>query len=327
MRTLLLFLIRSLAFLLFAAVVYAACIFIWGTTMHPALVRNLTYPKGGYGHMWSRLREVEDHGPVDILVLGSSIAYRDFDPRRFAAAGYSMFNLGSSGQTFLQTEVLVDRYLDRLDPKLILIEVNPGAFQSDGVESALDLLANGGVDMDMLEMAWRVGNIKTFNALVYSGERQALGLDRGFKEAALDADGKNRYVPGGFVERIQGRFTPKGKPQKRGTTPRADQLAAFEAILGKLKEQGRKVVLVQAPISPWQYAGYTDPDAHAARMAALGTYINMNGMAGLVDSTDFYDKNHMNQKGVALFDPALLDSLAHRGLLPPPSTRIMQQGR
>lgn len=319
MRSLLFFIFRSIAFLCLAAVVYAVGIFISGTMVHPALVRNLVYPKGGYGHMWSRLKEVEDHGPVDIVVLGSSIAYRDFDPRQFAAAGYSMFNLGSSSQSFLQTEVLVDRYMDRLDPKLTIIEVTPSVFQTDGVESSLDLLANGGVDLDMIEMAWQVGNIKTFNALVYSGERQVLDLDRDFKEAALDIEGKNRYVPGGFVEHTSGHFIPKGTPAKRGTEPSPDQLAALEGILAKLKDDGRKYVLIQAPLSPWQYASYTDPEAHAARMCALGTYINMNGIAGLEDSSGFYDKSHMNQFGVTLFHAALLDSLEHHGLLPPPS--------
>ena len=113
--------------------------------------------------MWSRLKEANDHGPVDILVLGSSLAYRGIDPRQFAAAGYTLFNLGSSSQTFIQTEVLVERYLDRFDPELIIIEVDPWPFHTEGVESAVDLIANGSLDLELLKMTCRVGNIKTFN--------------------------------------------------------------------------------------------------------------------------------------------------------------------
>ena len=39
---------------------------------------------------------------IDVLVLGSSHAYRGFDPRIFKKAGIKLFNFGSSGQTLLQ---------------------------------------------------------------------------------------------------------------------------------------------------------------------------------------------------------------------------------
>ena len=52
------------------------------------------------------------------------------------------FNLGSSSQTPIQTKMLLDEHLDRLNPKLVVFEVYPVVFQLEGVESALDFIAN-----------------------------------------------------------------------------------------------------------------------------------------------------------------------------------------
>ncbi len=316
MHALLQFLLRSVAFLLFAAMTYALGIAVWGVAVPPTLTRNLVYPKGGYGHMWSRLREVEDHGPVDIVVLGNSIAYRGFDPRQFAHAGFSLFNLGSSSQSFMQTEVLVDRYMDRLNPKLVIIEVAPGSFQLDGVEAALDLLANGGIDRKMASMAWHVGGIKVFNAMIFSFIRQTLQVDRNYSEPNADPGGENKYIPGGFVEHVSGGFSRTDQPPLMPMQPRPDQLAAFERIIDKLREEGRAVVLVEAPQTQWLTSSYLNHRAHSMAMSAQASYINMNGLEGLNDTIDFYDENHLNQHGVVLFDRALLDSLGQHGLLP-----------
>ena len=77
---------------------------------------------------------------VDVLFLGSSHAYRGFDPRIFRKRGYSSFNLGSSAQTPSQTKVWLKRYLKHLNPKIVIYEVYPGTFSSDGIEASLDLV-------------------------------------------------------------------------------------------------------------------------------------------------------------------------------------------
>lgn len=321
MNALLRFLLRSLAFAAFALVVYVVLIGVSGIALHPALRRNLVYPRGGYGDMWTRIHDLRDQGPVDVLVVGGSHVYRGFDPRIFAAHGLSLYNLGSSAQSMLQTEVLLDRYLDQLDPKLTIIEVYPGTFGVDGVESSLDLIANAGVDLPMARMALRVGNIKTINALIYSSERQLLGLDAHFSEAGKHAGQTDTYVRGGFLERRGGGFTPSGKAKTQNVGALPEQLGTLQRILDRLAETHHRVVLVEAPITHWRYAAYRDHASHEQRMAALGPYLNFNGLPNLVDSVDFYDNHHLNQHGVAVFNQALLDSLDRHGLLPTPGSR------
>jgi len=77
---------------------------------------------------------------VDILFLGSSHSYRGFNPQYFS--GYKTFNLGSSAQTPIQTNLLLKRYLHQLNPKTIVYEVYPISLSIDGVESSSDIIAN-----------------------------------------------------------------------------------------------------------------------------------------------------------------------------------------
>ena len=71
---------------------------------------------GGIGFTLERIREAETAGPVDILFVGSSHAYRGFDPRIFAALGFTSFNLGTKAQSPLNTDFLLRRYWPRLQP-------------------------------------------------------------------------------------------------------------------------------------------------------------------------------------------------------------------
>jgi hypothetical protein len=155
-------------FLVFVIPTYGLFIIVWGETMPGIFKKNLSFFPGGYGHLNSRIKEIPQHPNVDILVLGSSHAYRGFDTRIFEKYGYSMFNLGSSSQTPVQTQVLLHRYLELLSPKLIIYEVNPMLFNSDGIEASLDLLANDEVDRHSAEMALIQNHIKIYNTLVYS---------------------------------------------------------------------------------------------------------------------------------------------------------------
>ncbi len=129
--------------------------------------KNLNYRIGSYGHMFSRIKEIPNLKEIDILFLGSSHSYRGFDTRIFKKNNLNTFNLGSSGQTPLQTEILMKRYLKIIKPKLIIFEVYPNTFSIDGVESTLDIIANDEIDFEIIKLAFKQNNIKIYNTLLY----------------------------------------------------------------------------------------------------------------------------------------------------------------
>ena len=154
------FILHTCLFLLFASVFYITTIVFCARYAPPWFKPNINYRIGSYGHMSSRLSEIKGYSDVDILFLGSSHAYRGFSTRIFLENGYKTFNLGSSAQTPAQTKVLLNRYLESLNPKMVIYEVYPNTLSTDGVESALDIIANDKNDLHSLKMALKINNIK-----------------------------------------------------------------------------------------------------------------------------------------------------------------------
>ena len=254
------FFLRLALFLPFAFVVYVAGVCALGSLSNPAqanpssnlalflkkLPRNLDYQLGLWGHMLTRTREARQTRDVDILFLGSSHAYRSFDPRLFAQAGFKTFNLGSSQQSHLQTRVLLQRYLRQLNPKIVFYEVYPAVFAVDGVESALDLIANDRNDRHSFRMALVIRHLKVYHVLLFGFFRDFFHLNDPVQEPLRR--GPDTYIPGGFVHRKISYFTPSSrKSSPKFWRPRPDQTAAFEENLRLLRAHGCRIILIQAP--------------------------------------------------------------------------------
>ncbi len=201
------FIIKSLKLYLFAILFYLLLLFISGRFLPQPLKPNLIYPKSGYGMSEIRFTEVDTFKQVDVLFLGSSHAYRGFDNRKFDAKNITSFNLGSSSQTPIQTELLLRRYLNILNPALVIIEVSPLSFMSDGVESAPDLIANDQADFEMLRMSMDLNHIKVYNAALYAFMDRAIGENS--IQSKTDIKNYDQYVSGGFVEKSK---PPLSKP-------------------------------------------------------------------------------------------------------------------
>lgn len=283
----------------FAIVFYVAVLFIWGSYAPEALKPNLNYRIGSSGHLYSRLEEVKKVKNVDVLFLGSSHAYRGFDPRIFEEYGFSSFNLGSSAQTPIQTKVLLQRYLDQLHPKLIVFEVSPTSFSIDGVESALDVIANDKNDRYSAEMAFKLNNMKVYNTLIYGTIRDWLHLNASFKEDRVK--GPDTYISGGFVQK-KVEFFQHQSYQKNEWKFNDKQFESFKEIVALLKKKQIPFILVNQPITPDLYNSYSNNVDFDNAMKKYAKYYNFNEILKLDDSLHFYDSNHLNQNGVIIYD-------------------------
>ena len=103
---------------------------------------HLMFRRGGYGHMYSRLEELDKLDKQDLLFLGSSHTYRNFDTQFFKSNGLTSFNLGSSSQSPDVTGILISEYLSELSPKLVIYEVYPEIIFSQRLESRIDVFSN-----------------------------------------------------------------------------------------------------------------------------------------------------------------------------------------
>ena len=157
-----------------------------------------------YGHLRNRLEDIDNHNNVDILFLGSSHVYRGFDNRIFLKNGFNTFTLGYSGQTPRLAEIFVSRYIGKLNPKLVILEANPKAFGSDGIESMYDLIINSKIDSSIIKSVFSYCNWGLINTLFFHLYKKNIKKDfsilpyTDYERLYLD---NNLYVRGGFVEK------------------------------------------------------------------------------------------------------------------------------
>ncbi len=295
------FFIRLSFFSLFSLVVYPLFLFIWGSTFLDNLKSNLSYKKTG-GFSYTRLNEAKEQKDTDLLFLGSSHAYRGFDTRVFKKYGYNSFNLGSSAQTPIQTEILAERYIERIHPAVIIYEVTPRTFDADGIESFCDILSNDYLDKDILLLSLEQKNIKIFNTVIYALLKNMV-IDRNsfFENPVHKFD---QYIRGGYVQTSRPDYQVH-KLEKRELRYKEEQKEAFIRTLNFIKEKNIPFILVSAPITKNQYDAHLNINEFYSWVSRYGICLNFNKILDLDDETHFYDAHHMNQSGVEIFNNKL----------------------
>lgn len=292
-------------FLLFSMVFYVSLLCLLGDNVLKKANLNFVYKVGSYGHMNTRLKEINDYENIDVLFLGSSHSYRGFDTRIFEKSNISSFNLGSSSQTPIQTEYLLNKYLDKLNPKVIVYEVYAGTFCFDGVESSVDLIANSKNDFETIKMAAKQNNITVYNTLLFGFYKQLLNSNDDFKEPIVKKE--DTYIKGGFVQRKMEELNDtKSFPKTNKWQFNEKQFLAFQEILKLIKSKNIKLLLVQSPITSKLYNSYTNNNVFDVRINKFGNYYNFNKLMNLDDKKYFYDYDHLNQKGVELYNKEII---------------------
>ncbi|WP_143337075.1 hypothetical protein [Dokdonia pacifica] len=273
--------------------------------MPPFLKPNLKSTKNLGGYTFTRLQEVKTVSNIDVLFLGSSHAYHGFDTRIYEKKGITSFNLGTSAQTPLQTKFLLSRYLDKVIPKEVVLQVSPFIFAIDGVESTVDIVSNDFVDIQSVALATKLKDINVSNALIYSSFEDFFNKKSSYKEKNSFAS--TVYVSGGYVESNDTGY--------RGNQYiitdfefKKIQLKAFDEIITLLENKGITYHLVYVPITKPLYTSISKQLDFESLMNIYGGYHDFNKILSL-DSTYFYDRHHLNQKGATIFNNKLIEEL------------------
>lgn len=305
------FLRKTIFFSFFAFITYFFFLILWGEFSPHYLKDNLSYQKLFSGHLTSRLKEVETVKKVDILFLGSSRSYRHYDPRIFKDAGLSSFNLGSSSQTMIQTEYFVNKYLDHLDPSIVVFDIYPGMFSADGVESTLDVISNEELNGSSIKLAVNHYNIKVYNTLIYAFYRQTLHGDHKLKEEKYKLFSKDTYISGGFVEKdLEFSIIEGDRTDFNRSVFLNKQINAFIRIIEKLRDSERKIILVSSPshrAKKGYYRNYRPIDSILDQLELSLRFYDQ--VPGLNDTLHFYDPHHLNQDGVEIYNKFFLETM------------------
>jgi hypothetical protein len=253
--------------------------------------------------------EIDTIAKVDILFFGSSHAYRAFDPNVFKKYGFSSFNLGSSSQAPLNSYFLMKKYIHKCN--IVIMEVYPVAFSLDGAESFADLVRAEPNYLDLFFHAAAIGqampfqniSVKPFSDNYINGQKEDFCIYRkGYVEVLDSAGKKNTVYP---------QVTLNEKLMNK-------QFKYLKKIISLCNSQNKKLILVYAPV-PKQHQMvnevYYQKSLHQITAEQKIPFIDMSRSLPLSDSNHFYDDDHMNAAGVAIFNQYLTTALK-QNLLP-----------
>lgn len=256
------------------------------------------YTLEGGDYLIRKFFELDTVSNVDVMVVGSSHAYRGFDPRLWEEQGLKLFNLGSSSQSFVQTWQIVEEKLHVLEPKLAIIEVNPYMLESDGLESTLGLLPKTETTDEGIRTVLLTNNILAYNAFVYDLYRE---ICKPPLLATRDVKG-HKYIKGGFVEREMMTFKSGAVHQETSININCVQELALRRTINTLEENNVQILLIQAPITKEKYSSIRNSEKLNRFFSAFGhPYYNFNLHTDFDSELEFYDSHHLNQAGVIHF--------------------------
>lgn len=298
-------------FILFLFVGYTLFLSIWGLFLPATFTPNLLYKKSTTGLLGQRIENLNNYRDVDILFLGSSITYRGFDTELFKKHGLKTFNLGSSAQTPMQTNVLLKRYYEQLNPKLVIYEIYPPAFSWDGVESSIDLISYDRNDIYSIKMGLETMNVSVINTLLFSFIIRMIGED--YFITNMEYDDFDTYVEGGFVKRKK-QFNSKQVHALNNIKANDKNLQAFRSNINIINDSEAKLLLLWLPNTTSYYNSILNTHHFDSLFSRYGDYLNFNTLlsAKINDSLHFYDPYHLNINGTTLVNDTLIKIIEHQ---------------
>jgi hypothetical protein len=302
---------NAVIFLLISLSVFAALFYMLfkikkGDTGIIYRTSGIYYWKGG--NTYQKFKDFDEKNKYDVIVIGSSHAYRGYDPRIFKRSGISLFNLGTSAQTPLNSYWIAKNCI-HLKHKLVIFDVDDGALSTDGFEASADLIQNISSDKAAFQMATCYDNPQVANMLFLRMLNE--------KKPAVYID--SFYVGNGYSQKMDSlKVRLPLADYNYNPTPDKTQIDYLERIIQYFKANQIPVILVTHP-SPLE----RNRIIHASFLNILNKicekyqidYLDYSSVYNFDSQNCFFDSNHLNQNGVEKFNSILIKDLYKRAYL------------
>jgi hypothetical protein len=300
---------NSLKVLLAALAIYVVVIFIFSNVQlidrraSSFFIPNLQRNGGQEMQMMRDL--TSNQTKYDAIVLGSSHAYRGYDPRIFEQSGISLFNAGTSAQNAKGSLVLYNEYLkNRAD--VFVLDIYDPVFELEGTESNMRLIQNVPTNEAALALVQQEWKMYTVNALAV----------RIASIKPIDEAPNNDYVKNGFCEK-KGILYAVEPLNDSVFDANEEMFVAFEKMVKQMQTDGKRIVLCSHPL-PASPGLHNYHDKFLSRFTPLidrlgVPYIDFTYYTEGFGINEFADISHMNQQGVELYNKLLLDTLKVKG--------------
>ena len=295
---------NSLKVLVATLAIYAAVIFIFSNVqlidrrMSSYFLPNMQRNGGQEMQMMRDL--TSNPTKYDAIVLGSSHAYRGYDPRIFEQSGISLFNAGTSAQNAKGSLVLYNEYLrDRSD--VFILDIYDPVFELEGTESNMRLIQNVPTNEAALALVQQEFKIYTLNALAV----RLASINP--TDEAPNAD----YIKNGFCEK-KGILYAVEPLNDSVFDANEEMFLALETLIKQMRSNGKRIVLCSHPL-PASPGLHNYHDKFLSRFTPLierlgVPYIDFTYYTEGFGINEFADISHMNQQGVELYNRLLLQN-------------------
>ncbi len=239
---------------------------------------------------------------VDYLIIGSSHAYRNFNPAIFEQNGFTCFNIGSSSQTPSNSYALLEQYITKCNS--VIYEVYPVTLAIEGTE-AFYILNNDLENYSTLSnMALSINNFRTYNLLsVHYWLKQSiqnLTVDtaRFYKGYVATFDSVNAFINYDSITLNKKTIDA--------------QIHFIDKAISLCKKHNKPISLVYAPVPSKliikdEYYAIDKLNKLAQKHSIV--FFNWGRNHNLNDAHHFFDDDHLNNAGVDLFNTYLLDRI------------------
>ncbi|MEN6461523.1 MAG: hypothetical protein ABFC94_09180 [Syntrophomonas sp.] len=289
-----------------------------------------------------RLRWVEFYGTqqnIDLLFLGSSHAYRSFDPRTFdSELSLNSFNLGNSNQNPIDSYFVLKEALRVSKPRMVVLEVFWVLFETNDnkerdFESACLVLDNIGPSLNKLSLIGNCFTLEQMPKAIFLSIRYHNNI---MKPSILKENFEGRWLgthPLGdktFAENQS--YEGKGYVATNRVATNTDlkeenyfltysepkwssaRFRSFEKCLELCQESGIKVIMVTAPLPPDTMGLIKDYENIHNKFNQLAIkynvkyvdYNEINKTLNLFNNNYFSDEHHLNSQGVQIMNRHLI---------------------
>ena len=249
------------------------------------------------------LRVFDAQKQYDYIVIGTSHAYRGYDPRVFKKRNVELYNFGTSAQSLNGTYELIQKYLTKQNCKMLILDIYYGSFQFGDLETSMAFIANAN-DHELVFRGFKIEpDIRSVNGVF----NKYLDFHVGPRVMVSD------YVENGYCETFTTNKNvidsfPKSYEGKK------ELLQPLEDITHVLKEKEINFILVSHPLplvknSEQYHQSYLQFLAPLLKKYPASKYYDFTVDNRFDNTLDFSDNNHLNQDGVIKFNTILLQEL------------------
>jgi len=264
------------------------------------------------GGTWLKLHQFDKVKEWDVIVLGSSHAYKGYDPAVFAGHGLEMYNLGTSNQHMMCSYYIAKNTLTNKNCKLVILDLYDRVFSNEMIESMSDIIQNTPDDKTAIDIALSTPDIRAINMITL----------RFFNKTTIPLN----YDTLGYVRgyQVAKQFIHPSKADKKKVAFRyrtnERQVRYLDKLIAYLKEEGIPVVVAEHPLPKI----YTVRD-HDLFKADITPILEKHDVKFLDYTNDnefihnlvyFSDENHLNHLGVPKYNERLLTDLVQMGIIP-----------